>query len=221
MAITVTNLLTAGSSANSAPYTTGTITPATDGSPILCIVSNSASAGRAVSAITGLGLTWTVVVQGAAFAVTHRGAIWQGVGTASTGTCDIAFGGSSVTGAAWSFIQLAGANKTTPIVSGQATSATGSGTGPTVNLASAVTSGNCAIGGLCVDAGITPTAGTGFTAFSTTYNTPNTTVGSEYHATSTSATVNWTIASNNWGITACEVAAAATGDSQFVGWVPL
>jgi hypothetical protein len=170
--ITVANLLTVGDSAGTNPYTTGTVTPTTNGDPILLYVVNSATTGRTVSSVVGLGLTWTVAKQGAETSGT-RAELWQGIGTASTGTVVITFS-STTTGNFHSFVQYTGAHKTVPVVVGQTAAATGNSTAPTVNLPGAITAGNAAVGGISVDVGSNPTAGTDFTRFGATYTVPST-----------------------------------------------
>jgi hypothetical protein len=223
MAITVSNLLTAGDTASTNPYTTGTVTPATNGDPVLLGAISSAVGGRTISSVVGLGLTWSLVVAGADNGGVRQH-IWQGIGTASTGTVVVTWSGT-VTGQAYSFLQFAGGHLTVPIVSGQFASSIMSG-GPvstsTVDVTNTPAATSCMVGFIGKDASGNVSNALGFTVINTNYTTPTTTFAALYNAAPTVKTVSGTHASAHANICSCEVAvAASTGDTQYAGMVPI
>lgn len=223
MAITVTDRLTETTSGNLTTYTTGSVSaPATDGSPIILCITNSYGTNRTVSTVTGLGLNWTSIIL-ADQTGANRAALWQGLGTASAGTVDIAFSGGC-TGAGWSFLQCAGADKTTPVVGSNFAKGNGSGTTATATLGTAVTAGNTVIGVVTKDSASGWTNALGFTMVAQTWTSPTTVGAAMYNTSANSTTVSAaTTGTGNWTIAGVEIAAAPppSGEVDFMGSIPL
>lgn len=235
MAIAFNHLLQGVDSTNSlATYTTASITPATDGSPIavwVCVTRLSSTV--ATPTPTGLGLTWS----GSGLTSTQRdnGAVimklllFKGIGTASSGTVSFSMSNSSSTGVMWSFVQMPGAHTTLPFgspINKIESTSTGTATSTSLTLPSSPTAGNAVMGCVAHNASETITAGTNFTkdVGSTTMATPNCAINYEYKTTSLNTTVDASWASTVGYVAAgIEVVAAGGGGGivDFMGDIPI
>jgi hypothetical protein len=177
--------------------------------------------------MTGIGLTWTVVKQGTVFndgTNGWRAELWKGIGTASTGTAAITFD-AATTGAAWTFLQLADAHPSDPVVSGQTTNGQSNvaATTATADLPSSPAASSVVIGcfGAVGSGGFANALG--FTVISANYSTPTTRLGALYNATPSAATVSATMPSSVWGMVAAEISASSigAGETSSMGAIPI
>ena len=208
-ALTATSLAAAGSTTNTSPYTTASISPAANSLLIAAISATGTSV--ATPTISGLSLTWNLITADQVGTGKYL-AIYSAQCGASpgSGTCSIGIS-TTPTGCAWSITQVQHHDTTTPIV--QHNFATGTSTGPAVTLSAAGASGNRTLGFATAvqTTGITPEAGW-FEISEVGYSTPSNRLGTGWNPAAFDATVTATIgASVLWGITALELAAVSTG----------
>lgn len=231
MTVAFTHRLAGSDTVTRTTYTTASISPATDGSPIGAWILNTKASTTSfplVSSITALGLTWTSVFSTGTLDLTSTAArleLWQGVGTASSGTADITNSNGNCSGMLWEFVQMAGAHLTVPFVTANkiASTSTTAATSVSLTLPSSPTVANAilaAIGHTATSEVIT--AGTNFTK------------GTDIGMATPSVSLNWeaktildTTVDASWASTqrfiagGIEVAAAAAGATDFVGVIPI
>lgn len=204
-AAAVTNGTGADSSALST-YATSSVTP-TSNRLLLLWVSNTKASTPNTPTVTGNSLTWVEVATvtfASISAPEKRLTLFRAMGTATSGTISIDFGGASQTGCAWTLIEYTNADRSGTNGSGaivqsvtdradSAVSGEGSSSGGlSITLASLASANNMTAGGFAnaINNAAAITAGSGYTAFTgTAHGSPATSLRSIYDATG-STTVN-------------------------------
>lgn len=144
MAITVSALTVNHDNVDRTSYSTASINPT---GPCILGVSfvrdESGTEPTLPSSVTGCGLTWTWLWdeywKSIGTSVRYKLAVYQGVGTPSSGAVTFAFTGYTCVHCSWAVLDLVGADATSPIVGGQVngiSSDTTAGSTVTVSLAS-------------------------------------------------------------------------------------
>lgn len=133
MAPITTSTLTHNLSTTAATsYATASVTP-TANQVVLVLVANTETTGAPPASVTGNGITYTMIA--AKSSGTKSCSLWWGAsGSPSAGAITIDFAGVSQTTCFWDVEQLSGADQSSPVVQ----SRTGSGTGTTGSLSSAL-----------------------------------------------------------------------------------
>jgi hypothetical protein len=224
MAIVFTSRLFGGNTAAQTTYTTASITPATDGSPMALWVLNtkvSTTSFPSVSTVTGLGLTWTPIYTTTtrdSGSVCYRLTLVQGIGTASTGTVDITNSNALSTGTLWGFVQMAGADMAVPFVSGHVieSTLTSAQTSTSLILANTPAVGNAILAAVAHQANEAITAGTNYTtAAGTAIASPTAALHAEWKTIlNTTVDASW-VTSSFYVAAGVEVQVAITGTGAF------
>lgn len=145
MAIGVPVLLTDGADgADLNQYSTASVTPVSTSATFLHVANgDTAVATAGPTAVSGLGLTWTLVDEiGQTNNNNAYTTVWKGIGSPTPGAVSIDFADTQQN-CLWSLLQVPGVDLDGPVVQSEA--AFGAVTNVTATLASAITPGNAVI----------------------------------------------------------------------------
>lgn len=170
MAITFTNITTAGNGTGATSYTTASGSPGASRLQLLLVGSQTAAATVNIPTVTGAGLTWVQVATSIDSGNQRRATLFRAMGTPSAGALTIDFAGQSQVRCGWSWseasgVDTSGTNGSGAIVqSATAKNDGGSSTGITVTLGAFSSTANATYG--CIRFGTTTaqtvTPGSGF-----------------------------------------------------------
>ena len=226
MAITATNLTTAGDGTDLASYATASVTPASN-NLVLVWAYSIAAAAAVTPTMTGNGLTWVQVASiddaGNGTGL-RRITLFRAMGAAPTaGGITISFGTQTQTGCAWSVAQYTGMDTTGTNGSGAIVqSATNfvatTATSVTVTLAAFASVNNATTGGfgMPLNTAALPAVGAGFTLIGQINQLgPNLSLGSEFNAgNNTTVDMNAGAATVPWAAIAAEIKQAGAAISH-------
>lgn len=132
----VTSLTWAKNEADQTNYTTVSISPTSGKAWVAWVTATRTATTPPQPTMTGAGLTWThhtSVDWATDGGVKKKLSLFVGTGTPSAGTCNIDYGGTTVTAALWDIWELTGIHATTPVV--QAVTAINNATPTTLAIA--------------------------------------------------------------------------------------
>lgn len=197
-------------------YVCSAFTPAANAVLLLFVGASDTLAAAPNAAVTGGGLTWTLVGS-----TTRTGADTLYVFRAQTGaspastTIDFSCTGDTASGVTMTLAQITGANTTSPIRQSKFSAAGGvTGTNATITLDAAAVTTSAVLVAHYNTLNIPMSAGpTNYTEISDdTYNTPRHSMAVAYRATGeTGSTLTFTSNSTTYAIAAVEVAVMTTG----------
>lgn len=204
------NIIASSSSTDLATYTTASVTMKAGYLYLMAVENSHGTSASAVSAITNGG-TWASRSSTQYNTNLNRISIWSCVPTVDyTGTIDIAFGGTTQTGACWALDMIAGVDTTTTDGIVQQAVGTGSSVTPLATLGAFGNANNATYGAHGHAAATASAPGTGFTELSdVTAATPAQALETEWQV-GNDTTVDATITSAAWGMCAVEIKADAS-----------
>lgn len=215
MAVSFTNKLQNGNTANAASYNTASHTPTANKLQLLW-VNNS---GSTTPTVTGNGLTWVQVATVLQAAISRRLTLFRALGpTPSAGASTIDFGGVAQGNCSWVLVEYdgmdtSGTNGSGSVVQSNTNSAD-TGTTPTVTLGAFSSVNNATSGGIAVgiNSALDPAMGSGFSNSGRFgQGSPNATIATEFLATNDTS-VDWAYTANaHWYSIALEIKAASAG----------
>jgi hypothetical protein len=215
-------------------YTTASVTPATDGSPLVLLIGICRATGSVpsgLSSVTGNGLTWSLVTGGTshdAGTTSLKLGIAVGVGTASNGTIAATLTGNSTTGVVWQVLQISGCHLTLPFGTVGTTknaiqsTSDAAATSFSLTLPNTVNASSAVLGGVVhVAAQEDITAGTDFTrGTSINMATPNGAMNYEYKTANLNTTFDASWATSG-GYNAYAFEVFAPDSAPPVGFIPI
>lgn len=215
----------AGSSSTDAnSYTTASVTMKAGLLYLMSVENSHGSSATAVSAITATGggaPTFTSRSSVQFNSSLNRVSVWSCVpGSDYTGTLDIAFGGTTQTGACWSLTEFLNVDTTTNDGVVQQVTNTGSSTVPYAVLAAYGSNFNVSFGAFGVGAANAGTPIAGYTELSdTTAATPAQALQTIFQNVLADRVVGETISTAQWGACGLELKSLNTADRNRKTWI--
>ena len=222
--VTPRNIIASSSSTDANSYTTASVTMVAGRLYLMSVENSHGTSATAVSAITATGggaPTFTSRSTTLFNSNLNRVSVWSCVpGANYTGTLDIAFGGTTQTGAVWSLSEFNNVDTTTNDGVVQQTVATGNSAQPLTSLSeygSVYNSSFYAVGVGSTSAGA-PLAG--YTELSdTTAATPAQALHTGFQNLTNDRTPGDTITSAQWGVCGLEIKTILTTDNPRKSWI--
>lgn len=196
------------------PWTTVSVSPTGE---VVIKIQCADCSGTTVSSISGCGLTWSQEVSNLADwgGGNFREFVWKGIGTASSGTITIVFGGADPGYVTYQILNVTGHNTSGMFVQAPAP-ATGSSTTPSKTLSAFSDAGNASLGWTVVASGSdnTVSPGSGFTELGEIRRASFTCDMAVEWRADNDTTVDATLSgSRTWYQYGFEIAVAAAGDT--------
>lgn len=196
MAITVSNLLQNGNTADQNSYTTASVSLSANKLDLLSVVSAYTSGTVNIPTVSGASRTWTQVVTKVDSANNRRITVFRSLSSsANSGALTIDFAGQTQLSCSWivdefNNIDLSGTNGANAVVQSASAAVDGTNSGITVTLAAFSGTSNATYGSLRAGAGVGLTSGNGFTQIAT-YNDGGCNLQSQFKD-SNDTSVDWT-----------------------------